>query len=181
MAETKDSTKENTLLRALSGGRRNSVGEAVAVAAEVLADPALFPNLFDGLDHADALVRMRAAYAVSTIADSRPDLLQPYKNAFLDRLANPGNSHLARACMLQAVGHLAIPPNDREMLCDMLRDFMYSDSSIVKTFSMQLLVDFAETDEQLRAEAISLLWNARDNGTPAMRARARKLLKKYRL
>ena len=63
----------------------------------------------------------------------------------------------------------------------MLRDFMYSESSIVKTFSLQLLVNLASTDESPRPEVMPLLWNALERGTPAMRARARKLLKKYGL
>ncbi len=54
-------------------------------------------------------------------------------------------------------------------------------SSIVKTFSLQLLVDFAEADPSLRPEIMPLLWEALERGTPAMRARAHKLVKKYKL
>lgn len=151
------------------------------MASEVLAQPELFSELFEGLGCEDPLVRTRAAYALSKIADERPDLLQPYKNSFIDHLSDPDNPHLCRACLLQTLCHFNLTPGDRSLLKDMLRDFMFSESSLVKTFSLQLLADFAETDAGLRPEVTPLLWDALTRGTPAMRARARKLLKKYRL
>lgn len=172
---------EDDLLRRLSGGKSTSTGEATAVAAEVLARPELFGALFVGLEHTDSLVRMRAAYAVSKVAEARPDLLLPLKDRFIDRLADPTNSALCRACLLEALRKLKPTPDDVDLLKDLLLGFLYSESSIVKTFSLQLLFDFAEADPALRPEVMPLLWNALERGTPAMRARARKLLKKYGL
>ena len=175
------SLSEHDLIARLYGGKRCSTGQALAVAADVLARPGLFAVLFNGLGCENPLARMRVAYAVSKVVDERPDLLQPHKDRFFDYLADPANSPLARACMLQALHKLVLAPDDISLLKDMLRDFMFSDSSIVKTFSLHLLVEFAAADESLRPEVMPLLWNALDNGTPAMRARARKLVKKYRL
>ena len=171
----------DNLTAKLSGGRSCSTAQALAVAAEVLARPELFAELFHGLAHVNQLPRMRVAYAVSKVADQRPDLLAPYKDRFIDRLADPDNSRLCRACLLQILHRFKLTPDDVDLLTDMLRDFMYSESSIVKTFSLQLLVDFAAADESLRPEIMPLLWNALEHGTPAMRARARKLLKQYKL
>lgn len=165
----------------LRGGKSTSTGAAVAVASAVLARPELFAELFGILEHEDPLIRMRAAYALSKISEERPGLLQPYKGRFIDRLADPGNSHLCRACLLQSLGRLELTPDDIELLKDMLRDFMHSDSSIVKTLSLNLLADFAEADASLRPEVTRLLWEALERGTPAMRARARKLMKTHRL
>ena len=169
------------LITKLRGGKRCSTGQAAAVAAEVLASSALFDELFTGLEHNEPLIRMRAAYAISKVADQRPDLLQPYKERFLDHLAAPDNSRLCRACLLQALRKLELASDDISLLKDMLRDFMHSESSIVKTLSLHLLVDFAEADPLLRPDVMPLLWNALERGAPAMRARARKLVKKYRL
>ena len=141
----------------------------------------LFGALFAGLEHEDSLVRMRAAYAVSKVAEARPDLLLPLKDRFIDRLADPTNSALCRACLLGALRTLEPSPDDVDLLKGLLLDFLHSESSIVKTFSLQLLFDFAEADPALRPEVMPLLWDALERGTPAMRARARKLLKKYGL
>ena len=115
------------------------------------------------------------------VAGIRPDLLTPYKDQFIERLAAPDNSRLCRVCLLQTLHRFELTPDDIDLLKDMLRDFMHSESSIVKTFSLQLLADFAEADPALRPEVMPLLWDALERGTPAMRARARKLVKKYRL
>lgn len=171
----------HALLDRLHGGKTNSIGQALAVAADVLARPELFDALLGGLEHEEPLVRMRSAYAVSKAAAERPDLLQPHKGRFIDRLTAPDNSHLCRACLLQAVRSLTLTPEDIALLTDLLLDFMHSDSSIVKTFSLHLLVEFAEADESLRPTVMPLLWKALETGTPAMRARARKLMKRYRL
>ena len=72
-------------------------------------------------------------------------------------------------------------PDDVDLLKDLLLDFLHSESSIVKTFSLQLLFDFAEADPALRPEVMPLLWNALERGTPAKRARALKMMKKYGL
>ena len=173
--------KGNDLAAQLRGGKRTSTGEALAVARDVLARPERFGILFGLLEHEDPLVRMRAAYALSKASAERPDLLRPYKTRFIDRLADPANSHLCRACLLQALRALELAPDDVSLLKDMLLDFMHSESSIVKTFSLNLLVDFAEADASLRPEVMPLLWDALGRGTPAMRARARKLMKKYKL
>lgn len=181
MDARQDGIAEPDLLKRLYGGKSCSIGQAMAVAGTVLEAPELFNELFSGLAHKISLVRMRSAYAVSKVANARPDLLQAYKYPFLDRLTDPANSHLAKACMLQTLHALTLSPEDIAMLADMLRDFMFSDSSIVKTFSLQLLVEFAEADASLRPAVMPLLWNALDHGTPAMRARARKLIKKYKV
>ena len=165
----------------LSGGRSCSTGQALAVAGEVLEHPELFAELFSGLAHEHPLTRMRMAYAVSKVADARPDLLQSYKDSFIDRLADPDNSHLCRACLLQTLRTFDLAPGDIDLLKDMLLDFMHSQSSIVKTSSLQILVDFAEAHPALRPKVAPLLWNALESGTPAMRARARKLTRKYKL
>ena len=96
---------EHPIVAKLRGGKGWSTGLAVAVAEEVLGTPELFGALFGGLGHGEPLTRMRVAYAISKIAEHRPDLLASYKSDFIDRLAASDNSHLARACMLQTLHH----------------------------------------------------------------------------
>ena len=174
-------TSEPPILLRLHGGKRWSTGEATNVAADVLLRPELFSSLLKGLGHNVPLVRMRSAYAISKIVSQRADLLQPHKEQFLDYLVAADNNHLARACMLQTLHHLDFNAEEINLLKDVLKDFMFSESSIVRTFSLQLLVDFAEKDVSLRQEVIPILWDALNNGTAAMRARARKLMKKYKI
>jgi hypothetical protein len=57
-----------------------------------------------------------------------------------------------------------------------LFDYLEDKSSIVKTFAMQALFDFAQTDSRLRKRVLPILEFLTSNGAAAMRARGRKLL-----
>lgn len=107
--------------------------------------------------------------------------MQPYKHEFLERLADPENRAIARACLLQTVRRLELDPEDIATLVDWLQDFLHADSSLVRTFSLQLLADFARLDQALLPAVLPLLHDALERGTPAMRARARKLLRTSKL
>ena len=49
------------LLKKLEGGDRRSIGRVNEVVAEVLNDPSLFGEVFNGMLSRDPLVRMRTA------------------------------------------------------------------------------------------------------------------------
>ena len=55
----------DNLTAKLSGGRSCSTAQALAVAAEALAEPELSAELFCGLAHENSLTRMRVAYALA--------------------------------------------------------------------------------------------------------------------
>ncbi len=59
------------LLQKLEGGDMRYIGYSDEVVAEVLANPARFEPLFQGLYHADPRVRMRAADALEKISTRR--------------------------------------------------------------------------------------------------------------
>jgi hypothetical protein len=61
---------------------------------------------------------------------------------------------------------------------DILLGYLEDKSKIVKTFSMQALADLAETDLELRRQVIPLLAGLVESGSPAMKSRDRKLLRK---
>ncbi|MEK7785160.1 MAG: hypothetical protein AAB658_07015, partial [Chloroflexota bacterium] len=60
-------TMGSAILKKLEGGDLRSIGRSEEVAADVLADPALFGELFDGMLDDNPLIRMRAADAVEKI------------------------------------------------------------------------------------------------------------------
>ena len=77
----------SALLSKLSGGDRRSIGRSEDVAAEVLAKPSLFHELFSGMLDGDPIVRMRAADAVEKVTAKHPEWLKPYKRKLLGSVA----------------------------------------------------------------------------------------------
>lgn len=172
------SSVNRSVLDLLSGGNRRSIGRSDSVAAKVLARPTLFRGLIKGLWDEDAVVRMRAADAAEKVSLQKPKLLQPFKAELLGLLAETEEQEL-RWHMAQMVPRLALTAAERAHAASILRTYLDDRSSIVKTFAMQGLADLALVEESLLPETIELLDRLTRTGTPAMRARGRKLLARF--
>jgi hypothetical protein len=164
------------ILKKLSGGDRRSIGRSNEVVAEVLAHPALFRHVFGGLLSDDPVMRMRAADAVEKITAKRPDLLRPYKRKLLAVAGSADQQELLWHASLM-IPRLELTAKERAVAVDILFDYLRNHSSIVKTFAMQGLGDLASKDSSVRTKIVPLLEELTEIGTPAMRARGRKVLR----
>jgi len=165
------------LLRKLEGGDRRSIGAANEVAALVLSDPSRLGELFDGLSDDNPLVSMRAADALEKVSVNRPDLLQPYRSRLLHEAAHNGQKevqwHLA-----QMLGRLQLSGSDRKRAAGILLRWLdESDSQIVKVNSLQALTELSRGHRGLSSDITPLLHECARSGGPAVRARARLLLR----
>jgi hypothetical protein len=123
----------------------------------------------------DEGLRMRAADAIEKITAERPDLLQRFKKTFL-AVANRTDQQEVRWHAAQILPRLKLTTTERAVVVEILFDYLRDKSSIVKTFAMQALADLAARDPQLQSKIRPLLEELTRIGTPAMRARGRKLL-----
>src|SRR5271170_1377083 len=167
--------RRKNILGRLEGGDRRSIGRADEVAAEVARNHRLFPQLIAGLWSEDALVCMRAADATEKVTRESSKLLQPYKRELLGLLADTSEQEL-RWHLAAIVPRLWLDGTERKLASALLRGYLDDRSSIVRTFALQGLAELAERDVSLRPGVIELLRAAVRSGTPAMRARGRKLL-----
>ena len=74
------------------------------------------------------------------------------------------------------VPRLALTAKERQVAISSLESYLEDRSSIVKTFALQGLADLAQEDPSIRPGVIEILRQATRSGTPAMKARSRKLL-----
>jgi len=163
------------ILKKLAGGDRRSIGHSNEVVAEVLARPALFRVLMEGLTSEDPLVCMRAADAMEKITVQRPELLRPHKSAVLE-ISGRARQQEVRWHMALLFPRMNLRAKERGVAANILFDYLRDKSSIVKTCAMQGLAGLAAQDAALKAKILSLLRELTETGTPAMRARGRKLL-----
>jgi hypothetical protein len=164
-----------TILKKLCGGDRRSIGRSNGIVAKVLKRPSLFRYLFEGMASDDAIVRMRAADAAQKVTAQRPDLLQPYKVKLL-AIAGSSDQQEVRWHAALMIPRLQLTPKERAVAVDIFFDYLRDRSSIVKTFAMQGLATVANADPRLQGKIVPLLRELTEIGTPAMRARGRKLL-----
>ena len=159
----------------LEGGDRRMIGRSEEAVVAVLKNPKLFGALIRGLWSKNALVRMRAADAVEKATREKRKLLQPYKKELLGLLSEAKEQEL-RWHLAAMVPRLELNASDRQRAAALLEKYLEDRSSIVKTFALQGLANLAEEDATLRVRVLEALRDAARCGTPAMKARSRKLL-----
>jgi len=123
----------------------------------------------------DPIVRMRAADVVEKVSAKRPELLQPHKKRLIGEIMLIDQQEI-RWHVAQMIPRLKLRSAERKAAVKILFSYLEDKSHIVKTFSMQALADLAEEDTHLRRRVIPLLKELTKTGSPAMRARGRKLL-----
>jgi HEAT repeat protein len=163
------------ILRLLEGGDRRTIGRADEVAAIVSKDPGRFPELIKGLWSDDPLVRMRAADASEKVTRGNHELLQRYKTELLGLVAETKQQEL-RWHLAAMIPRLPLNARERQRAASLMESYLEDRSSIVKTSALQGLADLADHDSSLRPKVIELLHASTRSGTPAMKARSRKLL-----
>src|SRR5271165_7160452 len=137
------------ILLLLAGSDKRSIGRADEVVRIVGKEPKLFSQLIRGMWSEQAVVRMRAA----------------------DATDKEIRWHLA-----VIVPRLTLSAKERQRAASFLEVYLEDPSSIVRTFALEGLADLSTYDRDLRTRVRELLrWSVR-NGTPAMKARSRKLL-----
>jgi len=167
--------RRKNILTLLEGGDRRSIGRSDQVAAIVSSDLGRFPDLLAGLWSADPLVRMRAADATEKITRRHRELLHPYKKELLGLMTETQQPEL-RWHLAVMIPRLVLSAKERQVAIGSLNSYLEDRSSMVKTFALQGLTDLAHDHPGIRPEVIETLREAASNGTPAMKARSRKLL-----
>jgi hypothetical protein len=175
MRKTPVLQKGRRLLEMLTGGDRRSIGRANEVAALVHEHPELLGSLIEGLENADPLIRMRAADALEKATIKHPGWLSPHKKRLL-RIAAAASQQEVRWHMAQVLPRLSLTSSERRMAVRLLMKYRDDASSIVRTCTLQALVELSLGRENLRREVVDLLRSALRTGTAAMKNRARKLL-----
>jgi len=74
------------------------------------------------------------------------------------------------------IPRLRLSAKERQIAISALNSYLEDASSIVKTFALQGLADLAQDDPSIRPRVMEILRQAIRSGTPAMKARSRKLL-----
>ena len=167
--------QKSRLKSLLKTGDRKTIGRSNEVAAAAENDAKLFAEAVRTMWDPNPAVRMRAADAVEKASRRNPDLLRPYKAELLGLMIEEEQQEV-RWHLAAVIPRLHLTVAERNKAAATLRRYLEDSSSIVRTFALQGLVDLSAHDDNLRREVVELLHQAVGAGTPAMKARARKLL-----
>ncbi len=164
-----------TLRALLSGGDRRSIGRVPLVLRILRRNPQGAVQLVRALHDDDPIVRMRAADALEKASATHPELLRPHKRVLLS-LARRATQQELRWHLAQLIPRLPLTARQRHAAAAVFQAYLGDRSAIVRTFAMQALADLAVVDTGLRPRIAAQLRRLTATGTPAMRARGRRLL-----
>jgi hypothetical protein len=169
-----------SLLDQLVDGPAWDAGRSAAVAAQVLAEPGLIDELFDGLADDNAGLRNRASRVLEEVSAARPGLLLPYKRELLTRVTCIDHwivrSNLCH--MLPRLTNLTVM--ERRRAIALVRTWISQPSIVVQADALHCIVQLslALGFAVEHASAVALVEECATRGeSPAVRARARILRK----
>jgi hypothetical protein len=166
----------HTIRNLLMGGKRLDPGRAKEVAAILLKQSGKTAKVIELLWDDNPGVANRAADALERASCVRPELLAPWKDALLGRMADAAENKL-RWNLALMIPRAELTVADTERAAAILRPWLDDKSSIVKTSAMHGLAGLTRWNPVMRAEVLDMLRILSRTGTPAMRARGRILLK----
>ncbi len=165
------------ILQKLRGDDLRSIGKADEVVQDILNDPSLFKEVFEGMLNEDPVIRMRSADAIEKVSVKHPEYLQPFKSKLINHISKIEQQEV-HWHVAQMFSYIEISKIERNKIIKILLSYIETDESkIVKTFSMQTLADLAEKDGQIKPKIINLIKGMIKNGSPAIISRGKKLLK----
>lgn len=159
----------------LQAGDLRTKGRSEDVVKLVLARPMLFKETVAAMLDSDPGVRMRAADAVEKISRVHPEWLKPCKKILVDRITKVEQQEV-RWHSAQILPRLELTSAERRTVFTLLKSYLSDESRIVKTFAMQGLVDIALQDGTYLHDVRQLIEKLTKVGSPAMKARGKKLL-----
>ncbi len=165
------------ILQKLRGDDLRSIGKADEVVQDILNDPSLFKEVFEGMLNKDPVIRMRSADTIEKVSAKHPEYLQPFKSKLINQIPKIEQQEV-RWHVAQMFSYIKTNKTECGKIIKILLSYIETDESkIVKTFSMQTLADLAEKDEQIKPKIVNLIKEMIKNGSPAIISRGKKLLK----
>jgi len=164
------------VIELLSGGDRRSIGKVDQLVELLNSDSSIVRTTVDCLLNESPVVRMRAADALEKFSLSQPGALSPYIDFFLTHVADIPQQEV-RWHMAQMLPRLELNKKQRGRAIKQFESYLSDKSSIVRTWAMNGLAELAKQEPGLKTKIVPILKFALASGTPAMKARARKLFK----
>lgn len=158
----------------LSGGRRQSIGEADAVAREVEEHPARAKELWEAVSDPDPLVSMRAVDALEKASRSSPGILAGHELEILERLSGSELAEIRWHVGL-LVPRLKLGPQALSTAVTVLERLLDDDSRIAQTNALDGLVTLAEHHPEEADRADAAMTRAFESPHASVRARVRRL------
>jgi len=165
----------NQILEWLFGGDLRSDGLSGEVAAFVLENPGLFPDLFDGLIQREDIIRGRSADALEKVARVRPEYLEPYIPELV-AITRSESRMVVKLHLAMLFGDLAMYRDKSREMCEVLFELIGDKYIFVQSWAISSLCIYARKYPEMRASIIEKIAPLQSSNSPAIRSRVRNAL-----
>ena len=138
---------------------------------------AVCTRLIGLLRHKDKSTVEQAARTLKKISETNAAVLFRWRKAVIAEAFRAEDVRVQWNLTI-ILGRLPLKGQDKALVVDLMFERLRDKSGLNRTMAMQALMDLSEQDAGLRARVRPIVLEFFDNGTPAMRARAKRLLKK---
>ena len=132
-------------------------------------------KLVQSLRDQDKAVVERAARTLKKIAEVDGVALFAWRKTLLAEASRAVDVRVQWNLTI-VLGKLPLHGDDKALAVDLMFNRLQDPSGLNRTMAMQALIDLSENDAGLRARTLPIVHTFLESGTPAMRARARKVL-----
>jgi hypothetical protein len=149
------------------------------IAHYVGKDAELFNELINLMLNEVAPIPQRASWAMTTIADKEPWMIEPHIEKLINHINNFDHPALTR-CFLRTLSQMEPPANKLGELFDICYNLLIDakQPAAIRVFAMQVLYNISEKEPDLKPELKLIIETNLDNGSTGYANRAGKLLKK---
>jgi len=123
----------------------------------------------------DKAVVERVARTLKKIAERDGAALYAWRKRLLEEAFRAGDVRVQWNLTI-VLGKMPLKGADKSLAVELMFERLRDKSGLNRTMAMQALMDLSQEDEGLRARVMPIVRQSLEGGTPAMRARARKLL-----
>jgi len=165
------------ILDKLRGGDLRSIGRADEVAANIEENSTLFEKIFPGLYDIDPVVKARSADVIEKATLNRPELLSNHKQDIISILQDETQQEVCWH-IAQIIPRLDYTPAQEKKIIAGLNKYLSHKSKIVRVCALEALTDLAQKNPMIVKEVIKKIRFHVKTGSPAIKARGRKILKR---
>ena len=166
------------LLNLLAGGTRKTLDNVDLVIEKVGSNQELFDELFSGLTHKDDVIRIRATDAVEKLSRKNLDFLKG-KNHKIYKLLNKDSHFEIKMSLAAILGYLNYTNKNLPTALNFLFDTLKTETNkFVIVNCISSLVSITLKFNEFKTEVLSIIEEQMIKGSPAIKARCRKELKR---
>jgi len=152
-----------------------AASQEMVVAAFGVDGDAVCGDLVRRLRDRDKAVVERAARTLKKISEADAARLFRWRKALIEEALRAADVRV-QWNMTIVLGRLPLKGQGKAVVVDLMFERLRDKSGLNRTMALQALVDLSEDDARLRMRLGPIAREFLENGTPAMKARARRLL-----